>query len=114
MQSLFWLIAGISAVPFGLAGEVYMGVLGLLTMLLALATLVLGIGVLWRRRRARALAIALEVVCLAGAALLLILPIGFNGGVVSVMVNVALPIAVVVLLRKDPSQAASQESRLAR
>jgi len=107
MQSLFWLIAGISAVPFALAGEVYMGVLGLITMLLAMATLLLGIGVLWRRRRARAWAIALEVVCLFGAALLLVLPIGFNGGVVSLMVNVALPVAVIVLLRKDSIQASS-------
>jgi len=107
MQSLSWLIAGISALPFALAGEIDMGVLGLITMLLALGTLLLGIGVLWRRRRARAWAIALEVVCLVGAALLLVLPIGYNGGVVSLMVNVALPIAVVVLLRKDSSQAFS-------
>jgi len=107
MQSLFWLIAGISAVPFALAGEVYMAALGLITMLLALATLLLGIGVLWRRRRARAWAIALEVVCLFGAGVLLVLPIGFNGGVVSLMVNALLPIAVIVLLRKDSSQAFS-------
>jgi hypothetical protein len=105
MQSLSWLIAGISALPFALAGEIHMGVLGLITMLLALGTLLLGIGVLWRRRRARAWAIALEVVCLFGAALLLVLPIGYNGGVVSLMVNVALPVAVIVLLRKDSSQA---------
>jgi hypothetical protein len=107
MQSLFWLISGVSAAPFALAGEVYMAVLGLITMLLALATLLLGIGVLWRRRRARAWAIALEGVCLVGAALLLVLPFGFNAGVVSLMVNVALPIAVIVLLRKDASQAFS-------
>jgi hypothetical protein len=105
MQSLTWLIAGISALPFALAGEIHMGVLGLITMLLALGTLLLGIGVLWRRRRARAWAIALEVVCLFGTALLLVLPIGYNGGVVSLMVNVALPVAVIVLLRKDSSQA---------
>ncbi len=101
MQSLFWLIAGISAMPFALAGEVYMGGLGVLTMLLALATLLLGIGVLWRMRRARALTIALEVVCLFGAAVLLLLPIGSNGGVVSILVNTALPVAVLVLLRKE-------------
>jgi uncharacterized membrane protein YhaH (DUF805 family) len=104
MQSLFWLIAGISALPFGLGGEVHMAALGLVTMLFALATLLLGIGVLWRRRRARAWAIALEVVCLVGTALQLILPIGFNAGVVSLLVNVALPIAVIVLLRKQPTE----------
>jgi len=105
MQSLFWLVAGVSAVPFAMAGEVDMGALGLITMLLALATLLLGIGVLWRRRRARAWAIALEVLCLFGAAVLLALPVGSNGGVVSLMVNVVLPIAVIVLLGKDSSRA---------
>lgn len=104
MQSLFWLIAGISAMPFALGGEVYMGALGVVTMLLALATLLLGIGVLWRRRRARALTIALEVVCLFGAAVLLLLPIGFNGGVVSILVNTALPFAVLILLRKEAGE----------
>jgi len=54
-----------------------------------------------RRRGARSLAIALEVVCLFGTAVLLLLPIGFNGGVVSVLVNAVLPVAVIVLLRKD-------------
>ena len=44
---------------------------------------------------------AREVVCLAGSAVLLVLPIGFNIGLVSVMVNVVLPVAVIVLLRKD-------------
>lgn len=107
MQSLFWLMAGISAIPFALAGEVYMAALGMLTLLLALATLMVGIGVLWRRRRARAWAIALEVLCVFGTAVLLILPIGFNAGVVSLLVNVALPIAVIVLLRKDATDAYS-------
>ena len=104
MQSLFWLIAGISAIPFALAGEAYMGALGLVTMLLALGTLLLGVGVLWRRRRARGWTIALEVVCLFGTALLLVLPVGFNGGVVSMLANAALPVAVIVLLRKDPGE----------
>jgi len=31
----------------------------------------------------------------------LLLPIGFNRGPVSLMVNVALPIALIVLLRKE-------------
>ena len=107
MQSLFWLVAGISAMPFALAGESYMGLLGLVTILIALATLLLGIGVLWRRRRARAWAIALEVVCLAGTGILFVLPIGFNTGLVSVLVNAALPVAIIVLLRKDPGEAFS-------
>jgi cytochrome c biogenesis factor len=100
VQSLCWLIAGISAAPFALAGEPFMAALSILTMLFALATCLVGIGVVWRRRRARAIAIAIEVLCLAGAALLLLLPIGANNGPVSLLINVALPVAVIVLLRK--------------
>lgn len=107
MQSLFWFIAGISSAPFVLAGEYAMAGLVVVTLLLSLATCLLGIGVLWRRRRARGLAIALEVVCLFGAALLLLIPIGANHGPVSLLVNIALPIAVIVLLRKDPREAFS-------
>ena len=107
MQSLFWLIAGISAVPFVFGGEVHMAGLAVATMLLALCTLLLAIGVLWRRRRARAWAIGLEVVCLVGTALLLAAPIGYNRGLVSVLVNVALPIAVITLLSKRSAGAFS-------
>jgi hypothetical protein len=107
MQSLFWFIAGIASAPFVLAGEYAMAGLVAVTLLLSLATCLLGIGVLWRRRRARGLTIALEVVCLLGAALLLLIPIGANHGPVSLLVNVALPIAVIVLLRKDPREAFS-------
>ena len=100
MQSLFWLIAGISAAPFALAGEVHMAGLALATMLLALGTLLCAIGVLWRRRLARGLTIALEVVCLFGSAVLFLLPIGSNRGLVSILVNAMLPIVVIVLLRE--------------
>jgi hypothetical protein len=101
MQSLFWAIAGLSAAPFVLGGEIHMAALALVTLLLALGTLLCAIGVLWRRRWARASAITLEVMCLASSALLLWLPIGFNHGLVSALVNVVLPIAVIVLLTKD-------------
>jgi uncharacterized membrane protein YhaH (DUF805 family) len=107
MQSLFWFIAGISSAPFVLAGEYAMAGLVLITLLLSLATCLVAIGVLWRRRRARGFAIALEVVCLFGAALLLLIPLGANHGPVSLLVNVALPIAVIVLLRKDPRESFS-------
>jgi uncharacterized membrane protein YhaH (DUF805 family) len=105
MQSLFWLIAGISAAPFVLAGESSMAGLTVATLLLALGTLLCAIGVLWRRRRARAFAITLEVICLFGTAVLLLLPIGWNRGLVSIFVNVLLPVAVIVLLRKDREEA---------
>lgn len=101
MQSLFWLIAGISAVPFAIAGETFMAFLALATTLLALFTCVTAIGVVRRRRWARRVAIALEVVCLFGTALLVWLPIGWNQGLVSVLVNAVLPVAVIILLRKE-------------
>ena len=100
MQSLFWLIAGISAVPFALAGEAHMAGLALATLLLALGTCLVALGVVWRRLWARGWAMAIEIVCLFGAFVLLTLPIGFNRGPVSLLVNVALPIAVILLVRK--------------
>jgi hypothetical protein len=101
LQSLVWLVTGISAAPFALAGEIHMAALALATMLLSLGTLLCGIGVLWRRPNARGVAIALEVLCLAGTALVFILPIGFNHGLVSILVNAALPLAVIALLSRE-------------
>jgi hypothetical protein len=98
LQSIFWMVAGLSALPFGLAGELHMAALGVVTLLFALLSCLVGIGVLWRRRWARRVALTLEVVCLIGAALVLLLPIGANRGPVALMVDVALPAAVVFLL----------------
>ena len=100
MQSLTWLMAGISAAPFVLAGEVHMAGLALASLLLALGTCLVALGVLWRRRWARGWAMGLEIVCLFGAALLLWLPIGFNRGPVSLLVNVVLPVSVILLVRQ--------------
>jgi hypothetical protein len=100
MQAMFWTIAGLAAIPFALAGEIFMLGLGIASLLLALATALFAIGVLWRRRRARRWVIALEVICLIGSLLLLMLPIGANHGPVGLLTNVALPIAVVMLLRR--------------
>ena len=100
MQALLWTIAGISAIPFAIAGEVFMIGLGLASLLLALGTCLLAIGILWRRNRARRWAMRLEIVCLVGSLLLLALPIGANHGPVAWMTNVALPVALIVLLRK--------------
>ena len=101
MQSMFWAIAGISAIPFALAGQPFMLGLGIASLLFALVTCLLAIGVLWRRRRARRWVMALEITCLIGSLLLLLLPIGANHGPVALMTNLALPIAVVLLLRKQ-------------
>lgn len=101
IQSLVWTVTGISAVPFALAGEMHMAALAVATMLLALGTLLCAVGVLWRRRWARGIVIALEVVCLVGTAVLFVAPIGFNHGLVSIVVNAALPLAVIVLLAEN-------------
>ena len=98
VQSIFWMVAGLSAFPFAFAGEFHMIALGLASLLLALFTCLVGIGVLWRRRWARRTALILEIVCLVGAALVLLLPIGANHGPVAIMVNLALPAAVITLL----------------
>lgn len=100
VQSMLWTVAGISAIPFALAGEVFMLALGIASLLLALATTLLGIGILWRRERARKWAMGLEIGCLAGSLLLIAAPVGANHGPVAWMTNVLLPAAVVVLLRK--------------
>lgn len=99
MQAMLWTVAGISAMPFAVAGEVFMVGLGLASLLLALATCLLAIGILWRRKRARRWAMRLEIACLVGSLLLLALPIGANHGPVAWMTNVALPVALIVLLR---------------
>jgi hypothetical protein len=101
MQSMLWTVAGLSAMPFALAGEVFMLGLGLASLLIALATCLLAIGVLWRRRRALRWVFVLEITCLVGSLILLLLPIGANHGPVALMTNLALPITVVLLLRKQ-------------
>ena len=98
LQSIFWMVAGLSALPFALGGEIHMIGLGLVSLLLALFVCLVGIGLLWRRRWARRTALGLEILCLIGSALLLALPIGANRGPVSLLVNVALPVAVICLL----------------
>jgi len=105
LQSIFWMVAGLSAVPFGLAGELHMAALGLVTLVVALATCLVAIGVLWRRQWARRVGLTLEVVCIVGS-LQLLLPIGSNRGPVALLVDVALPVAVVWLLWGKKSRSA--------
>ena len=100
MQAMLWAMAGISAIPFAIAGERFMLGLGVASLLLAVGTGLLAIGILWRRRRPRRWVIALEITCLVGSLLLLVLPIGANHGPVSLLTNVALPVAVLLLVRK--------------
>jgi hypothetical protein len=98
LQSIFWVVAGLSALPFGLGGELHMAALGLATLMFAFGTCLVGIGVLWRRQWARRVALTLEIFCILGGALRLVLPIGANRGPVSILVDVVLPVAVVWLL----------------
>jgi hypothetical protein len=100
MQCTFWGIAGLSALPFVLGGELFMFGLGIASMLFAFIMFLVAIGVLWRRRWARRSVMVVEIICLVGSLLLLVLPIGANHGPVSLMTNVLLPIVVFVLLRK--------------
>jgi hypothetical protein len=106
MQATLWAIAGLSAFPFVLAGEVFMIGLGLASILLAAFACILAVGLLKRQRRARRWAIGLEVTCLLGSLLQLTLPIGANHGPVSLMTNAGLPLAVILLLRGKTVRAA--------
>ena len=99
MQSTFWFAAGLSAFPFALAGETWMVALGIASFVFAGFGCLLAVGLIGRSRRARRWALVLESACLVGSALLLVIPIGANHGPVSLMVNIALPLAVVALLR---------------
>jgi hypothetical protein len=99
LQAMFWTIAGMSAIPFAIAGETFMLGLGIASLFLALFTTLLGIGLLWRRHYARRWVLRLEIVCLVGSLLLLVVPIGANHGPVALMANVGLPAAVILLLR---------------
>ena len=99
MQSTFWLIAGISALPFVLGGEVLMLLDATLSMALAAFTVVAAVQLVRRRRWARRAVIILEWICGVGSLLLFVIPLGANRGPVSVMANLLLPVAVILLLR---------------
>jgi hypothetical protein len=99
MQATFWLIAGISALPFVLGGEVWMLLLAAFSFALAAFTAGGAVELVRRRRWARRATLVLEWICVVGAVLQLALPIGANRGPVSLLVNLVLPAAVIALLR---------------
>src|SRR5258705_11310397 len=66
MQSTFWIIAGISAFPFALAGESLMAVLGGASFVLAAFACVLAAALVRRSHWSRRWALAFEAVCLGG------------------------------------------------
>ncbi len=105
MQATFWAAAALSALPFVLAGEVFMPLLSVATFGLAAAAIALAVGVVYRRPGARRWALLLESLCLVGGVAQQVLPIGANHGSVALLVNVALPAAIVVLLARGISAA---------
>jgi hypothetical protein len=99
MQATFWFLAGVSALPFVLGGEVYMLLLGAFSFALAGFAVWTGMEVVWRRRWARRAVLVLEWICLIGSTVMLALPVGANRGPVSLLVGIVLPVAVILLLR---------------
>ena len=99
MQATFWVLAGISGLPFVLGGEVYMLLLAAFSFTLAAFTIWGGISLVRRRRWARRSVLVLEWICVVGSLLQIVMPIGTNRGPVSLLVNLALPAAVILLLR---------------
>jgi hypothetical protein len=106
LQGTFWALAGLSALPFALAGELPMLWLGLCSLLLAQFAVLLGIALVLRWRWARRTVIWLEALCLAGSILLIAVPIGANRGLVALLVNIGLPLGVVWMLRGRRMRAA--------
>ncbi len=97
IQATLFLIAGLTALPFGIV-EPWMRIEGLVTLLLAIATYVLARGVRRQRRWARRWTLVLEVLSLLGSLLLALLPIGAVRGPVPLLTNLVLPAAIVILL----------------
>ena len=100
MQATFWLLAGISGLPFVLGGEVFMLLLASISIALAAVTVVSAVFVVRRSRWARRTILILESLCVLGSLLLFLLPLGANRGPVSLLVNLVLPLAVIALLAK--------------
>src|SRR6202011_648491 len=103
-QAASWLLAAFSAVIAALAGQPGMGVLALLTALLAPATGWLGVALLYRLRRARPLVLGLEWTCLAGSLLVWLLP-GNAPGPVALLMGLGLPVCVLWMLHGKRARA---------
>jgi hypothetical protein len=102
LQATFWIAAGLSSLPFVFAGEPFMLLLAAASFALAALAIGLAAGAVKRSRGARRWTLGLESVCLGGAILQQLLPIGANHGSVALLVNVALPAAVIALMwRKE-------------
>jgi hypothetical protein len=96
-QASFSLVAGLSAIPFGIVEPGFRG-LSLLTILVAIGMFWLARNLRRQKRWARRWVIALELLSLAASLLLMLLPIGAMRGPVPVLVNLVLPAAVLIAL----------------
>ena len=104
VQASLSLVAGFSALPFAIV-EPGLRVLGVVTILIAMAMFWLARNLRRGRRWARRWLVSLELLCLAITALLSLLPIGAVRGPVPVLVNLVIPMAVVVVLAGAKSDA---------
>jgi len=110
VQASVWALSAVAALPFVLGGEVGMLLLAALTGALVACALLLAVGLASRRRWARGWTIALEWTCLAGSALLMVLPIGSPHGLVALLVDLGLPVALLVLLMGRRGRRAFREA----
>jgi len=104
VQASLSLVAGLSAIPFAIV-EPGFRVLGLVTILMAAAMFWLARNLRRGQRWAWRWLVTLEILSLTMTALLSLLPIGTIRGPVPVLVNLAIPTAVVVLLAAAKSDA---------
>ena len=104
VQASFSLVAGLSALPFAIV-EPGFRVLGVVTILTAVAMFWLARNLRRGRRWAWRWLVSLELLSLAITALLSLLPIGVIRGPVPMLVNLVIPIAVLVSLAEAKSNA---------
>src|SRR6184192_3906765 len=97
LQASFSLVAGLSAIPFGIV-EPGFRVLSVVTILVAAMMFWLARNLRRGRRWAWRWLVLVEVLSLTITVLLALLPIGTVRGPVPVLVNLVMPLAVLVLL----------------
>jgi len=105
LQASLSLIAGLSAIPFGIV-EPGFRVLSVLTILIAVMMFWLARNLRRGRRWAWRWLVSVEVVSLTITVLLTLLPIGTIRGPVPVLVNLVMPWTVLVLLASGSSRSA--------
>ena len=108
-QASFSLVAGLSAIPFGIV-EPGFRVLSLVTILIAIGMFWLARNLRRRRRWARRCVITLEALSLVASLLLMLLPIGAMRGPVPVLVNLVMPASVLWLLWSRSGRAAFKKA----